>query len=90
MPKDDEKLICKTCGKEFIFSRGEQEFYAEKGLKNIPKSCFACREARRTGEKVNIEVECQSCGKKGQFRKKIEAKRILCDECFAKQNENRT
>ena len=28
----DETLTCKDCGKEFIFSAGEQEFYAEKGF----------------------------------------------------------
>ena len=28
----DETLVCKDCGKEFIFTAGEQEFYAEKGF----------------------------------------------------------
>ncbi len=26
----DEKLVCEDCGAEFIFTAGEQEFYAEK------------------------------------------------------------
>ena len=30
---EDKTLVCKDCGKEFTFSAGEQEFYAEKGLK---------------------------------------------------------
>jgi len=81
------KIICKICGKEFIFSKGEQEFFAEKGLKNIPKSCPECRETRRKGEDVLIEIKCQSCGKKGAFRKQIEAKRILCAECYVKEKE---
>ena len=83
-----EKIICKTCCKEFIFSKGEQEFFAKKGLKNIPKSCPECRETRKSGEDVLVEVKCQSCGKVGSFRKKIEAKRILCAECYAKEKEN--
>ena len=33
----DEKLICEDCGAEFVFTAGEQEFYAEKGLVNKPK-----------------------------------------------------
>ena len=33
----DEKLVCEDCGKEFDFTAGEQEFYAEKGLVNKPK-----------------------------------------------------
>ena len=27
---EDEKLICEDCGAEFVFTAGEQEFYAEK------------------------------------------------------------
>ncbi|HIZ31146.1 MAG TPA: zinc-ribbon domain-containing protein, partial [Candidatus Fournierella merdipullorum] len=25
---EDKTLVCKDCGKEFVFSAGEQEFYA--------------------------------------------------------------
>ena len=28
---EDKKLVCKECGQEFIFTAGEQEFYAERG-----------------------------------------------------------
>ena len=34
---EDEKLICEDCGSEFVFTAGEQEFYATKGLVNKPK-----------------------------------------------------
>ena len=44
---EDEKLICEDCGSEFIFTAGEQEFYAEKGLTNKPKRCPECRKLRR-------------------------------------------
>ncbi|HBI51504.1 MAG TPA: zinc-binding protein, partial [Ruminococcaceae bacterium] len=27
----DKTLVCKDCGNEFVFTAGEQEFYAEKG-----------------------------------------------------------
>ena len=29
---EDKTLICKDCHKEFVFTAGEQEFYAEKGF----------------------------------------------------------
>ena len=29
---EDKTLVCKDCGNEFVFTAGEQEFYAEKGL----------------------------------------------------------
>ena len=44
---EDKNLVCEECSKEFVFSAGEQEFYAQKGLVNIPKRCPECRKARR-------------------------------------------
>ena len=29
---EDKTLVCRDCGQEFVFTAGEQEFYAEKGL----------------------------------------------------------
>lgn len=43
----DKKLICVECGKEFLFTEGEQEFYKEKGFENEPKRCPECRRARK-------------------------------------------
>lgn len=43
----DKTLICKDCGKEFIFTEGEQAFYKEKGLENEPQRCADCRRARK-------------------------------------------
>ena len=31
---EDKTLVCKDCGNEFVFTAGEQEFYAEKGFQN--------------------------------------------------------
>ena len=28
----DKTLKCKECGQEFVFTAGEQEFYAERGF----------------------------------------------------------
>ena len=44
---EDKTLICKECGAEFVFTAGEQEFYAEKGFTNEPQRCKACRDARK-------------------------------------------
>jgi len=44
---EDKKIICKDCGKEFIFTVGEQEFYQLKDIKNEPVRCKECREKRR-------------------------------------------
>ena len=44
---EDKTLICKECGKEFVFTAGEQEFYASKGFENEPQRCKACRQNRK-------------------------------------------
>lgn len=43
----DKILVCKDCGKEFTFTRGEQEFYASKGFENEPTRCKECRARRK-------------------------------------------
>ena len=62
----DKTLICKECGNEFVFTAGEQEFYAEKGFENEPQRCKACRDARKAGGRAPREMfdaVCASCGK---------------------------
>ena len=44
----DKEIACKDCGNGFVFTAGEQEFYAAKGLQNEPARCPRCRTARRT------------------------------------------
>lgn len=43
----DITLKCKDCGAEFVFTEGEQEFYASKGFENQPQRCPECRRARK-------------------------------------------
>lgn len=44
---EDKTIVCVDCGEPFVFSAGEQQFYAERGLTEIPKRCKPCRTARR-------------------------------------------
>ena len=46
MPFVDKTLHCLDCGKEFVFTADEQEFYAMKGWTNEPTRCKHCRDAR--------------------------------------------
>lgn len=43
----DKIIICKDCGKEFVFTEGEQNFYKEMGFENDPQRCPECRKARK-------------------------------------------
>jgi CxxC-x17-CxxC domain-containing protein len=44
----DRTLNCRDCGREFVFTAGEQDFYASKGLTNDPVRCPSCRSARKS------------------------------------------
>lgn len=43
----DKQLICKDCGAGFVFTEGEQQFFAEKGFGSEPARCRDCRMARK-------------------------------------------
>lgn len=47
MSFQDRTLTCRDCGQSFIFSSGEQEYYASRGLTNDPGRCPDCRAARK-------------------------------------------
>jgi len=43
----DETLTCRDCGRQFVFTSGEQAFYQSRGLVNKPGRCPDCRRARK-------------------------------------------
>ena len=47
MPYQDKTLMCRDCGETFVFTAGEQEFFAQKGFTNEPSRCPSCRAARK-------------------------------------------
>ena len=88
---EDKVLVCKECNNEFVFTAGEQEFYAEKGFVNEPQRCKACRDKRKAAAKAPREMHdavCAQCGKvcKVPFEPK-EDRPVYCSECFAKIQE---
>lgn len=44
----DKTMTCRDCGKQFTFTAGEQEFYAQRGFSE-PQRCAECRQARKAG-----------------------------------------
>ena len=87
---EDKTLVCKDCGKEFVFTAGEQEFYAEKGFQNEPLRCKDCRNARKasrgaatTGAREMYETTCAECGRPTRVPFIPKSDRpIYCSECF--------
>ena len=47
MAFNDRELTCRDCGSSFVFTSGEQEFYATKGLQHDPVRCPGCRQNRK-------------------------------------------
>lgn len=90
---EDKTLVCKECGKEFIFTAGEQEFYAEKGFQNEPQRCKECRYARKNAAKPEREMFVATCARCGGEAKvpfqPTEGRAVFCSECFAKMKEER-
>lgn len=87
---EDKTLTCKECGKEFVFTAGEQEFYAEKGFANDPQRCKECRRARRGSrpEREMFTAVCASCGKEARVPfEPREDRPVYCSECFARMKE---
>ncbi len=46
MEFQDKSLHCVDCGTEFIWTAGEQLFFADKNFKNEPKRCKGCKAKR--------------------------------------------
>ena len=84
---EDKTLVCKDCGNEFVFTAGEQEFYAEKGFQNEPQRCKACRDARKNATRAQKELfvtTCAQCGKEAKVPFQPTSDRpVYCSECFA-------
>ena len=92
MTYTDETLTCRDCGQDFIFTAGEQEFFASRGLANKPSRCPECRAAATAarGEPVRapremFEATCAECGGPARvpFQPRLD-KPVYCSSCFDK------
>ena len=70
----DKTIRCRDCGMDFVFSGGEQEFYASKGLVNEPQRCQSCRAIAKQNRALGIG----SGGGNGGQR---EMHAAVCAEC---------
>ncbi|MBQ9747679.1 MAG: zinc-ribbon domain containing protein [Clostridia bacterium] len=82
---EDKTLRCKECGNEFVFTAGEQEFYAEKGFQNEPQRCKPCRDAKKNKPTRELfTTVCANCGKEAKVPFQPNSDRpVYCSDCFA-------
>ena len=92
---EDKTLICQDCEREFVFTAGEQEFYAEKGFENEPKRCKDCRQNRRNnrgenrGPREMFAAVCAECGAETEVPfHPVEDRPVYCNECFQRNRQN--
>ena len=52
MPRvyEDMKIGCVDCGNEFVFTAGEQAWFAKKGF-YLPKRCPLCRKRKKENKR---------------------------------------
>src|SRR3974377_2076033 len=91
MEFQDKTLRCVDCGTEFIWTAGEQLFFADKNFQNEPKRCKTCKakRARRPGgaaaarERVETQTTCSEGGKVTTVPfKPTQGRPVYCRECF--------
>ena len=94
----DQTLRCRECGVDFIWTAGEQDFYASRGLTNPPSRCPSCRAARKASmgnggggygggrdraPREMHEVTCASCGGVARVPFLPRGDRpVYCSDCF--------
>ena len=91
MEYQDRFLKCVDCGSEFVFTAGEQAFYADKGFRNEPKRCKGCKgkRAENMGQggsgapRSETRTSCSQCGKETTVPfKPTQGRPVYCRECF--------
>jgi CxxC-x17-CxxC domain-containing protein len=92
----DQTLRCRECGVDFLWTAGEQEFYASRGLTNAPSRCPSCRAARKAAanggaggysnsrpQREMHEVTCAACGGIARVPFVPRGDRpVYCSDCF--------
>lgn len=95
----DKTLTCRDCGREFAFTAGEQEFFAQKGFTNEPSRCPGCRSTRKAGrsegglgaraDREMFPAVCASCGKATQVPFQPRQDRpVYCSDCYSAQRNS--
>jgi CxxC-x17-CxxC domain-containing protein len=94
---EDRSLRCVDCGTAFVWTAGEQAFYATRSLTHEPKRCRSCkgkhseghrdpRGGPRTRGHVETVARCTACGRDTTvpFRP-AEGRPVYCRACFARR-----
>jgi CxxC-x17-CxxC domain-containing protein len=96
----DLSINCIDCGKQFVWTIGEQTFFRDKDLRNPPKRCKECKQAKNkrlaavaaariSGIKQRIEVAV-NCAKCSSYTTvpfyPSQGRPVYCRTCFLEMN----
>jgi len=91
MEFQDRILTCVDCSAEFVWTAGEQQFFADKNFRNEPKRCKSCKTKRAARpaattavrERVETVTNCSACGRETTvpFRP-TQGRPVFCKDCF--------
>lgn len=96
MEFEDREIKCVDCGEAFIWTAGEQVFFHDKGLKNEPKRCKPCKQAKNerlaaiaaaqasgVRQRIEVMVSCAQCGQQTTVPfYPSQGRPVFCRSCF--------
>src|SRR5205823_3952144 len=92
----DRTIKCVDCSEYFIWTSGEQAFFHDKGLKNEPKRCKPCKQAKNerlaaitaaqtsgVRQRIEVSVQCAQCGQQTTVPfYPSQGRPVYCRSCF--------
>ena len=92
----DRSIGCVDCGEQFVWTAGEQVFFHDKGLKNEPKRCKSCKQAKNDRlaaisasqisgikQRIEVTVTCALCGQQTTVPfYPSQGRPVYCRACF--------
>ena len=93
---DDRDIKCVDCAESFVWTAGEQTFFHDKGLKNEPKRCKTCKQAKNerlaaiasaqssgVRQRIEVSVHCAQCGQQTTVPfYPSQGRPVFCRACF--------
>ncbi|MCL4545438.1 MAG: zinc-ribbon domain containing protein [Chloroflexi bacterium] len=100
----DITLVCRDCNSRFLFTAGEQQYYATHGLTHQPSRCPSCRATRKGSQgfggnqsasaprapREMHAVVCSACGRETEVPfQPTPGKPVYCRDCWEDRRGNR-
>jgi CxxC-x17-CxxC domain-containing protein len=93
---EDRMIKCVDCSENFVWTAGEQVFFHDKGLKNEPKRCKPCKQAKNerlaaiaaaqasgVRQRIEVSVQCAQCGQETTVPfYPSQGRPVFCRSCF--------